>query len=141
MPTAQDSLIADCACPQRLVAVNVTEWQRAAGRGRLADAGAAPVVGDAARLPIADGAADGIISVEAAFHFSSRRAFFEHCYRVIAPALRLAATRLSGFPAAPAGPGRPGHPRCIPDAGAAESGLDRGSSRCAGLARGAKLEP
>jgi SAM-dependent methyltransferase len=167
----QDSLIAECVCPQRLVAVNVTEWQLAAGRGRLADAGAAPVVGDAARLPIADGAADGIISVEAAFHFSSRRAFFEHChrvlrpggvvtmsdfaiqrrprgplellsgltqlrvfglrqsaamtaghiaaaaadaglaevevtlcgYRVIAPALRLAAARLSGFPAAPAG--------------------------------------
>jgi Methyltransferase domain len=35
--------------------------------------GAAPVVGDAARLPIADGSVDGIISVEAAFHFSSRR--------------------------------------------------------------------
>jgi len=30
-------------------------------------------------------AADGIISVEAAFHFSSRRAFFEHCYRVLRP--------------------------------------------------------
>ena len=38
----QDSLIAECACPQRLVA-------------------------------------------EAAFHFSSRRAFFEHCYRVLRP--------------------------------------------------------
>ena len=37
------------------------------------------------RLPIADGAADGIISVEAAFHFSSRRAFFEQCYRVLRP--------------------------------------------------------
>jgi SAM-dependent methyltransferase len=57
----------------------------AAGRCWLKEASAAPVVGDAARLPIADGTADGIISVEAAFHFSSRRAFFEQCYRVLRP--------------------------------------------------------
>ena len=81
----QDRLIAEMVRPRRLVAVNITEWQLTAGRSRLAAAGAAPVVGDAARLPIADGAADGIISVEAAFHFSSRRAFFEQCYRVLRP--------------------------------------------------------
>jgi SAM-dependent methyltransferase len=81
----QDRLIADLVRPRRLVAVNITEWQLTAGRRRLAAAGAAPVVGDAARLPIADGAADGVISVEAAFHFSSRRAFFDQCYRVLRP--------------------------------------------------------
>ena len=81
----QDGLIAELVRPRRLVAVNITEWQLTAGRRRLAAAGAAPVVGDAARLPIADGAADGIISVEAAFHFSSRQAFFEQCYRVLRP--------------------------------------------------------
>jgi cyclopropane fatty-acyl-phospholipid synthase-like methyltransferase len=81
----QDRLIAELVHPRRLVAVNITEWQLTAGRRRLAAAGAAPVVGDAARLPIADGAADGIISVEAAFHFSSRRAFFDQCYRVLRP--------------------------------------------------------
>ena len=81
----QDPLIAELARPRRLVTVNITERQLAAGRARLAEAGAAPVVGDAARLPIADGSADGIISVEAAFHFSSRRAFFEQCYRVLRP--------------------------------------------------------
>jgi SAM-dependent methyltransferase len=81
----QDPLIARLARPRRLVAVNITERQLAAGRGQLAEAGASPVVADAARLPIADGAADGIISVEAAFHFSSRRAFFEQCYRVLRP--------------------------------------------------------
>jgi len=43
------------------------------------------VVGDAARLPIADRALDGVISVEAAFHFRSRKAFFEECYRVLRP--------------------------------------------------------
>ena len=81
----QDPLIAEVASPRRLVAVNVTEWQLAAGRDRLAEAAAAPVAGDAARLPIANGVADGIISVEAAFHFRSRKAFFEECYRVLRP--------------------------------------------------------
>src|SRR5215472_5249555 len=61
----QDPLIAEVVRPRKLVAVNVTEWQLAAGRDRLAEAAAAPVAGDAARLPIADGVADGIISVEA----------------------------------------------------------------------------
>lgn len=81
----QDRLIAGLVRPRRLVAVNITEWQLAAGRDRLREAEAAPVVGDATRLPIADGAVDGIISVEAAFHFRSRRAFFEECHRVLRP--------------------------------------------------------
>jgi SAM-dependent methyltransferase len=55
------------------------------GPDRLREAAAAPVVGDAARLPIAGGCVDGIISVEAAFHFRSRKAFFEECYRVLRP--------------------------------------------------------
>jgi SAM-dependent methyltransferase len=81
----QDRLIADAARPRRLVAVNITEWQLAAGRDPLRDAAAAPVAGDAARLPVADGTADGVISVEAAFHFRSRKAFFDECYRVLRP--------------------------------------------------------
>ena len=81
----QDPLIAETVGPRRLVAVNITEWQLAAGRDRLREAAAAPVVGDAARLPIADGTVDGVISVEAAFHFRSRRAFFDECYRVLRP--------------------------------------------------------
>ena len=81
-PGSEDE--AEQAC-RRLVAVNVTEWQLAAGRDRLDEAAAAPVAGDAARLPIADGVADGIISVEAAFHFRSRKAFFAECYRVLRP--------------------------------------------------------
>jgi SAM-dependent methyltransferase len=81
----QDPLIARAVRPRRLVAVNITEWQLAAGRARLREAAAAPVVGDAARLPMAGGCVDGIISVEAAFHFRSRKAFFEECYRVLRP--------------------------------------------------------
>jgi SAM-dependent methyltransferase len=81
----QDPAIAEVVRPHRLVAVNIAEWQLAAGRDQLAAAAAAPVVGDAVRLPIAAGKADGIISVEAAFHFRSCRAFFEECYRVLRP--------------------------------------------------------
>ena len=82
---AQDPLIAEVVRPRRLVAVNITEWQLMAGRERLREAAAAAVAGDAARLPVADGTIDGVISVEAAFHFRSRKAFFEECYRVLRP--------------------------------------------------------
>ena len=81
----QDPLIAETARPRRLIAVNITEWQLRAGRDRLAEAAAGAVAGDAARLPIATGAVDGVISVEAAFHFRSRKAFFQECYRVLRP--------------------------------------------------------
>jgi SAM-dependent methyltransferase len=81
----QDPVIARQLHPRRLVAVNITEWQLAAGRDRLREAAAAPVVADATRLPIASGAVDGVISVEAAFHFRSRQAFFEECHRVLRP--------------------------------------------------------
>ena len=81
----QDPLIARVLRPRRLVTVNITEWQLKAGRDRLREAAAAPVVGDGARLPIADATVDAIISVEAAFHFRTRKAFFEECYRVLRP--------------------------------------------------------
>jgi len=81
----QDPLIAELARPRRLLAVNITEWQLAAGRDRLRQAAAAPVAGDAARLPVASESVDGIISVEAAFHFHSRAEFFAECVRVLRP--------------------------------------------------------
>jgi SAM-dependent methyltransferase len=81
----QDPLITEQARPRRLLAVNITEWQLAAGRDRLRQAAAAPVAGDAVRLPVAAGSVDGIISVEAAFHFRSRAEFFAECVRVLRP--------------------------------------------------------
>jgi SAM-dependent methyltransferase len=81
----QDPLIAEVARPRRLMAVNITWRQLAAGRERLRQAAAAPMTADAVRLPFADGSLDGIISVEAAFHFRSRKAFFAECYRVLRP--------------------------------------------------------
>lgn len=82
---AQDPVISAVTRPRTLVALNITEWQLRAGRARLKSADAAPVVGDACRLPIAGESLDGVISVEAAFHFASRRAFFEECVRVLRP--------------------------------------------------------
>jgi SAM-dependent methyltransferase len=81
----QDLVISSVARPRTLVALNITEWQLRAGWARLRAADASPVVGDACRLPIAGGSLDGVISVEAAFHFASRRAFFEECVRVLRP--------------------------------------------------------
>jgi SAM-dependent methyltransferase len=100
----QDPVIAATARPRRLVAVNITAWQLAAGRDRLRQAAAAPVAGDATRLPIAGAALDGVISVEAAFHFRSRQAFFDECHRVLRPGgvLSMSDISVQRWPAGPA---------------------------------------
>jgi len=82
---AQDIVIREALRPRSLVAVNITESQLIHGRARLIAAGAKPVAGDATRLPLADETADGIISIEAAFHFSSRHEFFREALRVLRP--------------------------------------------------------
>ena len=92
---AQDPVIAEVAAPRTLVAVNITESQLHAGRLRLAQAGAHPVVGDATRIPLGDGTVDAVISVEAAFHFPSRPAFFAEVRRVLRPGGRLVMSDIS----------------------------------------------
>jgi SAM-dependent methyltransferase len=82
---AQDPLIAERAEPSRLVVLNVTRSQLVAGRARLEEAGALAVNGDAARMPLRDDSFDGLISVEAAFHFASRRRFLAEAFRVLRP--------------------------------------------------------
>ena len=69
----------------RLVAVNVTEWQLRVGKTALAEAGGVGVAADAMRLPFQDASFDGVISVEAAFHFRSRVRFFSEARRVLRP--------------------------------------------------------
>lgn len=82
---AQDPVIARVAEPSRLAALNITRSQLVAGREYLEEARALPVNGDATRIPLRDGCVDGVISVEAAFHFSSRARFFREAHRVLAP--------------------------------------------------------
>ncbi len=82
---AQDPVIAEIAEPALLVPVNITRSQLIAGRERLAQAGARAVRGDASQMPFADDSFDGVISVEAAFHFPSRRRFFDEAFRVLRP--------------------------------------------------------
>jgi SAM-dependent methyltransferase len=81
----QDPLIAEVAEPRRLIALNITRSQLRAGREALTRAGAIPVNGDATRIPLRDASVDGIISVEAAFHFPSRATFFAEAFRVLRP--------------------------------------------------------
>jgi len=81
----QDPVIVKVLRPRKLIAVNISEWQLSAGRHRLQEAAALGVAGDATRLPIADQSVDGVVSIEAAFHFRSRRAFFDECFRVLKP--------------------------------------------------------
>jgi SAM-dependent methyltransferase len=82
---AQDPVIAERVRPRRLVALNISEYQLCAGRAWLDAAGAAPLAADATHLPLAERIADGVISVEAPFHFPSRVAFFAEAKRVLRP--------------------------------------------------------
>ena len=82
---AQDPVIARVCKPGRLVAVNLSGYQLRIGRRRLEAAGAHPVLADAVRLPFADASFDGVISVEAAFHFPSRARFLAEAHRVLRP--------------------------------------------------------
>jgi len=80
---AQDVLIRELLRPDRLIAVNVSHFQLREGRSRLVRARADPVTADATRLPIASSSMSAVISIEAAFHFSSRAAFFAEAHRVL----------------------------------------------------------
>ena len=82
---AQDPVIAQAARTRSLTALNITLSQLHAGSDRLREAGARAVNADATRLPLRDASFDGVISVEAAFHFSSRRRFFDEAFRVMRP--------------------------------------------------------
>lgn len=82
---AQDVEIAAAVGPRRLTALNITLSQLRAGRERLRVAGAHGVNADACRMPLRTGSFDGVISVEAAFHFPSRRAFFAEARRILRP--------------------------------------------------------
>jgi erythromycin 3''-O-methyltransferase len=81
----QDLVLRSMLEPRALIALNITEFQLHAGADRLRRADAMPLNADATSIPIAAGSIDGIISVEAAFHFPSRAAFYDEAMRVLKP--------------------------------------------------------
>ncbi len=81
----QDPVIAAAAATRSLTALNVSLSQLQAGRPCLDEAGAHGVNGDATRMPFPASSFDGVISVEAAFHFASRDRFFAEAFRVLRP--------------------------------------------------------
>jgi SAM-dependent methyltransferase len=81
----QDPLIAEVSEARSLTALNITLSQLQAGAARLAESGARPVNADATRMPLRDASFDGLISVEAAFHFPSRGRFFSEAFRLLRP--------------------------------------------------------
>lgn len=99
----QDAVIAEVARPRRLIALNITESQLRDGRAALTEAGAHPIAGDAIRIPLADASVDGVISVEAAFHFRSRKRFFAEARRVLRPGgvLTMSDVPITRFPRGP----------------------------------------
>jgi MPBQ/MSBQ methyltransferase len=81
----QDPVISGVADARSLTALNITLSQLRRGRPRLKEARAEPVNGDATRMPFRSASFDGLICVEAAFHFSSRASFFAESSRVLRP--------------------------------------------------------
>lgn len=81
----QDAVIAETAGPRHLVALNISLSQLLNGRRELSASGASPLCADAVRIPLRSNSIDGLISVEAAFHFSSRALFFAEAARVLRP--------------------------------------------------------
>ncbi len=102
---AQDLVIAEVVRPQNLVALNITESQLRAGRARLEAAGAHAVLGDAVRIPVQGASVDGVISIEAAFHFPSRARFFAETLRVLRPGGVLAFSDVASERIVPRTPG------------------------------------
>lgn len=81
-----------CA-PSEIIGLNVTGYQVAAARRRVAARGLADRIrllqGSATAMPLESGAYDRVLALECAFHFKTREDFFAESLRVLRPGGRL----------------------------------------------------
>lgn len=99
----QDLLWAHRIGPQRIIGLNITESQVAIARERVSQAGMEDRVllreGSATDMPVESGSVDLVVSLESAFHYRSRDAFFREAWRVLRPGGRLVTADILPMPA------------------------------------------
>jgi ubiquinone/menaquinone biosynthesis C-methylase UbiE len=89
----QDILWADEFAPKSIRGLNVTELQVKVARERVRVLGLDRtidlMVGSATEMPIESASADVVFALECAFHFKTRKRFFEEAFRVLRPGGRI----------------------------------------------------
>lgn len=89
----QDMLWASEYEPSRIIGLNITRSQVDVARGRVEAAGLCDCIdlrhGSATAIPLEPASVDLVVSLESAFHYRTREAFFQEAWRVLRPGGRI----------------------------------------------------